>query len=312
MTLSRVVVAGGTGFIGKRLTAALAQAGVSVTVLTRSATPSGLASGVSTRVWTPNSGDASAWRDALCGADAVINLCGHPIATRWSAATKQQIVRSRLDTTDALVRAIVDLAPEARPKCYVGSSAVGYYGPSLSATFDESSDAATDFLADLCAQWEAAAMQLARETDAVRVVLVRTGIVLGGEGGALQKMLPIFKAYLGGPVGSGQQWMSWVHVDDLVRIFIRAAQVASMSGAYNGTGPTPVTMGEFCEALAETMARPNLFAVPGFAVKLLFGEGASVVLDGNRVVPKRLLEEGFEFTYSDARSALKAVVDEGY
>lgn len=317
MSLQNVVIAGGTGFIGSRLTSALLAQGASVTVLTRSAAAgASLPPGATPRVWAPDKlaavgDDWLGWEQALAGADLVVNLAGTPVVARWDPAGRAAIVQSRVASTRALVAAVAALPPERRPRCLVSASAVGYYGVSATAEFDE--DCAPpdcDFLADVCKQWESAAAEGLRAVPETRLVVVRIGVVMGVGGGALARMLPAFQFFVGGPVGSGQQWVSWVHIDDLVRVFIRAGEDESMRGVYNGTAPVPVTMARLSEALAGALKRPNLFPVPEFVLKVAFGEAASVVLDGQRVLPKRLMDHGFQYEYPDVESAMKAVAAE--
>jgi uncharacterized protein len=314
MALEKVVVAGGTGFIGSRLVQTLVDRGVDVTVLTRNAASARhLPTNVKTQPWAPDplkavGGDWVGWQSTLEDADLVVNLCGEPVVARWTESGKQAIIDSRVKPTDALAEAIGKLPREKRPKCVVSTSGVGYYGVSDAARFTEQSSSGHDFLSDLCRDWEGATQPIA---DAgVRVVIMRTGVVLGTGGGALARMLPAFKFFLGGPVGSGRQWVSWIHVDDLVAMYIRAAEDSSVSGVYNATGPEPVTMGDMCAALARALNRPNLFPVPAIALKVLFGEGADVVLTGQHATPKRWLAEGFDFKYRDIDAAMRAIAKE--
>lgn len=317
MSLSRVVIAGGTGFVGSHLVRHLQAQGTSVTVLTRSrSSAASLPPDTDVVVWAPDKlsavgDDWVGWQTALHGADLVVNLCGTPVVSRWSAAGKRAILESRVKATSALAEAIRDMREEKRPKCLASASAVGYYGTSLAAEFDEAAKPAVDdFLADVCVKWEEAAQRPLEGVAGTRVVIVRTGIVMGVGGGAMASMLPPFKAFVGGRVASGEQWMSWVHIDDLVRIFVEAGENEAMEGAYNGTAPRPVTMSEFSQTLADSLNRPNLFPVPAFVLKIMFGEGAKVVVDGQRVLPKRLLEGGFQFRHENVKSAMEAVTKE--
>lgn len=312
MSLSKVVIAGGTGFIGTQLSKALLSQSSSVTILTRKPPTSSKIS-ANYQSWSAKaneSEDLSEWEQALMDADLVVNLCGHPVVSRWTPEGKDLIVNSRVETTEALVNAIKKIPSERRPKCFIGSSAVGYYGVSQDAKFDETSAPAKgDYLSDVCVKWEKATTDGLAGVEGVRTAIVRIGVVMGVGGGALERMLPAFKLFVGGPVGTGQQWVPWVHIDDLVRVFIQVGEDGSKTGAFNATAPTPVTMGELANALGKALGRPSLFPVPGFVLKLAFGEGADVVLQGQQVIPKRLTESGFEFTYADIDSAMKAVAD---
>lgn len=315
MTLGKVVVAGGTGFVGSRLVRALVAKGADVTVLTRSQSSARhLPAKVTARVWTPDQetavGDMShGWEGVLEGTDLVVNLCGVPVVTRWTDTGKREIKESRVKTNSTLADAIVKMSPGNRPKCFVSASGVGYYGVSDDAIFtEESKPAKNDFLAEVSVAWEEAAKPIA--DTGVRVAIMRFGVVLGVGGGALARMLPAFKMFVGGPVGSGNQWVSWIHIDDLVNMIIRCGEDTSISGAYNATAPRPVTMGELSASLARSLNRPNLFPVPDFVLKTVLGESASVVLSGQQVLPKRWEKKNFEFAYPDIDSAMTAVAKE--
>ena len=220
----------------------------------------------------------------------MVNLAGEPIADqRWTPAYRQRLLDSRLVTSEQLVRAMVALA--SPPKVLVSGSAVGYYGTSLEACFTEASPPGDDFLARLCARWEAA-VQAAPE--ACRVVVLRLGIVIGPDGGALGKMLPAFRAGFGGPVGSGQQWMSWIHRHDLCRLIAAALEDPAYAGPYNAVAPEATRMGNFASTLGRVLGRPSLLPVPGPVLQLMLGDGAKVVLEGQQVKPERLLAQGFQ------------------
>lgn len=316
MSLSKVVIAGGTGFIGSNLAKALASRGSAVIVLTRnpSSSSSTLPSNVTLQKWDPQStttSEVTPWADTLTDADLVVNLCGHPVVSRWDDAGRDRIISSRINSTRVLVNAVKRLPQGKRPKCLISASAIGYYGMSRDAVFDEDSSAPSqDFLAQVCVQWEHEVEQGMKDLPDVRVAIVRIGVVMGVGGGALEQMLPVFKMFLGGPVGSGEQWVSWVHVDDLVRVFMEIGENERMKGVFNAAAPNAVNMKELTQALAKALGRPNLFPVPAFALKLLYGEGANVVLEGQHVVPKRLVEAGFEFKHESIQSAMKAVAEE--
>ncbi|MGF1536663.1 MAG: TIGR01777 family oxidoreductase, partial [Elainellaceae cyanobacterium] len=192
-----------------------------------------------------------------------------------------------------------------KPATLINSSAIGYYGTSETATFDEDSPPGNDFLADVCRRWEAAAQPAMDQ--GCRLVILRTGIVLG-KGGALERMVPPFKIFAGGPIGSGRQWFSWIHRDDLVNLILKALNDPGMSGAYNATAPAPVRMTEFCDRLGQVMGRPSWLPVPEFALELLLGDAAKVVLEGQQVVPKRVESSEFEYAYTDVTDALRDIL----
>lgn len=316
MSLQKVVIAGGSGFIGKRLTATLLSQGASVVVLSRSpATADSLQDGVTTHVWAPvegeAGGDGQGWEKALADADLVVNLAGTRVVSQWDEPRRRSIRDSRVKSTSALADAIGRLPPERRPRCLVSASGVGYYGISTTAEFHEGSASPDDdFLADVCREWESAATEGLRDVPETRLVVVRIGVVMGAGGGAFSRMFPAFRSFLGGPIGSGHQWVSWVHIDDLVRLFIRAGEDESMNGVYNGTAPEPVRMTRFSKAIAGALNRPNLFPVPSFVIKMKYSDGASVVLDGQRVIPRRVIEHGFQYKYPEVEDAMKAVAAE--
>lgn len=306
----KVAVTGGTGFVGSGLVQALQTAGHEVLVLTRDVAkarkifPAVAFPNVTPIAYTPQtSGD---WQTAIAGCDGVVNLAGAPISERWTAAHKRAMLESRQVGTEKLVEAIAQA--DVKPKVLVSASAIGYYGTSETATFDETSmPAANDFLSQICQVWEAAALK-AKDIDGVRLVIPRIGIVLG-KGGALERMLTPFRLFAGGPIGSGKQWFSWIHRDDLVAILMRALTDESMSGIYNATAPTPVRMGQACEALGQALNRPSWLPVPDFVIEALLGDGAVVVLEGQQVLPKHLQTAGFEYQYPTVGQAMKAVVE---
>lgn len=298
----RVIVTGGTGFIGSKLCGRLVAKGHDVIALTRDASRSRDHVHPSVRVasWA----EGAAWEGFLDGAGALVNLAGETIAQRWTDAAKKRITRSRLNAASRLEAAAAKAAQ--KPAVLVNASAVGYYGPRGDEILDESASAGDGFLAKLCVDWEAAARAL--EPLGTRVVLLRTGVVLGAEGGALAKMLPPFKAFAGGPLGTGTQWMSWIHLDDLVDLAVFAIENPAVSGPLNATAPNPVTMRTFATALGRALHRPSFARAPAAAIRLALGEMATVVLDGQRVVPKKALDLGFEFGFTDVLPALRDVI----
>ena len=299
----KVVITGGTGLVGSALASTLTSRGDNVVILTRdrfkargSVKPAiGKDAGALAFVETQD------FADAVRGAYAIVNLAGESISTRWTDEIKREIKSSRIRITELVATTINELPEEDRPKVLVSASALGYYGTSMSATFDEQSPGGTDYLAEVCRDWEAAAS--AAEVE--RRVIVRIGIVLSNEGGALAKMVPLFQMFAGGPPGEGSQWFSWIHRDDLVNMLITAIDDSRYEGVVNGVAPSPVRMSEFCSRLGQTLGRPNWLPVPGFALNAVLGEGASVVLDGQRVVPSRAQELGFQFRTTSVQQCLE-------
>jgi len=302
----RVVVTGGTGFIGSALCANLVAAGHLPVVLTRDPTGARrkLGEPVEAVAWEPPR--AGGWTQALNGTDAVINLAGESIAAkRWSARQKRAIRESRVATTRTLVEALAGLA--SRPKVLISASASGYYGPRGDLPVDESAAPGTDFLAQVCSDWEREAQ--AAEALGLRVALIRTGVVLGRNGGALQKLLPPFRVFVGGPLGSGRQGFPWVHLDDLVGIYRLALEQESVAGPLNAAGPAPLTNRQFCQALGRALGRPCWLPVPAFALKILLGELAEpLLLQGQKLIPARTEQLGYQFKYRTAEAALRNVV----
>jgi uncharacterized protein (TIGR01777 family) len=298
----KVVVSGGTGFIGRALVARLRQGGHDVAVLSRSGTRSNLPPEIRVVPWPPGAGGSR--EPTFEGADAIVNLAGENVAQRWTASAKERIESSRVEGTRRLVEAIA--AARMRPSVFVSASAVGYYGARGDQELSEDATPGEDFLARTCRKWEAEAE--AAEPLGVRVARIRIGVVLAADGGALARMLPAFRALAGGPVGSGAQWMSWIHRDDLVELFVFALSEPAASGALNGTAPAPVRNRDFATTLGRALHRPALLPAPAAAVRLLFGEMATMVLSGQRVVPRRALDLGFRFRFPDLGSALRDVL----
>lgn len=295
-----VTVTGATGLIGSRLVRALRDHGDAVTVLSRSPEKAQARLGVEAVAWDPLAGPAPA--EALAGRDAVVHLAGEPVAQRWNAEVKERIRDSREVGTRNLVAGLAAVAEPERPRTLVSASAVGYYGARGDERVPESTPPGDDFLARVCVAWE-------READAaaghgVRVAKIRTGVVLDKTGGALKTMLPPFRLGVGGPVAGGDQQLPWIHVDDLVALYLRALTDTAWSGAYNGAAPEPVTNKAFSKALGRALRRPAVAPVPAFALRLLYGEMAEVVTEGQRAVPERALEQGFAFRHPDLGAAL--------
>jgi uncharacterized protein (TIGR01777 family) len=292
-----ITITGASGMIGRRLLKHLMNAGHKVTVLSRHA-GTNMPAGVKVSVWE---GVALPPEEALRDADAVIHLAGEPLVQRWSAEAKRRIHDSRVVSTRNLVAAMTKLAK--KPAVLVNSSAIGYYGSRGDEVLDEGSAAGRGFLPDLCAEWEKEAR--AAEGLGIRVVCMRTGIALDARGGALKKMLPPFKMGAGGRLGDGRQWMSWIHVEDLVSLFRFAMETESVRGPINGVAPNPVTNADFTKALGSAVHRPAIFPVPSFGLKMLFGEMSEVLLDSQRVTPKAAEAAGFRFRFPQLDGALK-------
>ncbi len=294
----KVAITGATGFVGSKLVKKLLAQGDQVLVLTRNASKA-QAQFPQAEVVQYRPLETGDWQKSIEGCNAVVNLAGEPIAEKkWTAEQKKIILESRELGTQKIVEAIEQA--NNKPQVLISASAIGYYGVSETASFDEASPAGNDFLAEICQKWEAAA-----KTASIRTVVLRFGIVLGN-GGALAKMLPAFKMFMGGPIGTGNQWFSWIQVDDVVAMILAGLKDASMTGTFNATAPQPVKMKDLCGQLGAVMARPSWMPVPGFVLETMLGEGATVVLDGQQVLPKGLLDRGFKFQYPELPAALRA------
>jgi uncharacterized protein (TIGR01777 family) len=298
--MAAITITGATGLIGKRLIGALSQRGDTVTVLSRDASKQ--IEGATVAGWDPMSGPAPA--TALSGRDAVVHLAGEPVAQRWNAERKQAILESRETGTRNLVAGIA--AADDWPSALIAASAVGYYGPRGDEVIDEATPPGSDFLAGVCVAWERESQAAAEH--GLRVVQLRTGVVLDKSGGALAKMLPPFKAGAGGPVAGGRQYMPWIHVDDVVGMYVAAIDDTSWSGAYNASAPQPVTNAEFSKALGRALHRPAFAPAPAFALKILFGEMAEIVTTGQRAVPAHALADGYAFAHADLDEALASAL----
>jgi uncharacterized protein (TIGR01777 family) len=299
--MARVLVAGGSGFIGQALVARLVERKDAVTVLTRRR--EGTRDGLDLQHWDPSDRAAPPLATAY---DVIVNLAGAPaVGVRYTERTKARILESRVESTDWLVRAIERAEP--KPRVFVASSAIGYYGSRLdTARVDESAPAGDDFLARVCVAWEAAAERA--EAFGVRVVRARTGIVLSERGGALESLLRPFKLFVGGPIGSGEQGFSWIHLDDEVAALLRAIDDDALRGPVNLCAPEPVSNAELSRIIGELLHRPAALKAPGFALKALFGEGAEPLLGGQWGVPRALEQVGFAFKYTSIRTALRALL----
>jgi len=298
----RALVTGATGFVGRRLLEHLDRPVVLTRDTRRASATLGARAG---RIvaWNPLAGPAPA--EAFEGVDAVFHLAGESVAeARWSAAQKRRILESRTVGTRHLVAGLSACA--ARPPVLVSASAVGFYGNRGDDELTEAEGPGHDFLADVCVAWEKEA-EAARDLG-MRVVAARTGIVLGAGGGALQRMLLPFKLGAGGPLGSGRQWMPWIHVTDLARLYLHAAATSTLVGPMNAVAPNPVRNVEFTKALARQLRRPAFLPAPYFGLRLAFGEFAKVLFDSQRVVPRAALESGFRFHYPDLAGALADIL----
>jgi uncharacterized protein len=296
----RVTITGATGRIGERLIAALTERGNEVTVLSRSPQRAAAALGVEALGWQPEQEPAPV--AALAGRDAVIHLAGEDVAQRWSDAAKRRLLASRELGTRNLVAGL--RAADPRPAALVSASAVGYYGPRGDERVTEATPPGDDFLASVCVAWEREAA--AAEALGVRVVRVRTGVVLDRGGGALAKMLPFFRLGIGGPVAGGRQRLPWIHVDDLVALYVAALDGADWSGPVNATAPNPPTPQEFSRALGRALRRPAILPVPALAIRALYGQMAAIVVTGQRAVPERPLALGFRFAHPELDEALRS------
>ena len=303
----KIVIAGATGLIGKALTKKLIDNGEDVIIFSRNIAKS--------KELIPNAKDHIEWRingstnpqviDALKDADAVINLAGENVLSRrWTKKHKENIYNSRVKGTRKLTEAI--LKSNNTLKTYISASAVGIYGSRDNNTFEDS-ETGNDFLANVVKDWESASSGL--EKFNTRRVHLRIGIVLSTEEGALKKLLLPFKLFVGGPLGNGKQWFPWIHIDDVVELFLYSIYNSSVEGAVNTASPNPLRMKEFCKVLGKTIKRPSFFNVPSIALKILFGEGGDVLLTGAKVLPKRAVDFGYKFKFENAEKALENLLN---
>lgn len=304
----KVAITGATGFVGSRLVERLHKEGHQVLVLTRNPSaaqkvfPNSAFPNLEIIGYTPT--ESGSWQQALAGYDGAVNLAGEPITEgRWTPERKQEILNSRKLGTQKIVEAIAKANP--KPSVLVNASAIGYYGTSETATFDETSPSGDDFLAQVCQAWEAEAQKV--KATGTRLVIMRLGIVLG-MGGAIAKMVTPFKLYAGGPIGTGRQWFSWIHREDIVNLILLALTRSDIEGLLNATAPNPVRMAEFCQTMGQVLNRPSWLPVPNFALEALMGDGAMVVLEGQQVLPKRTLANGFEYQYPTVKQALEEIL----
>ncbi len=299
----KILMTGGTGFVGTQLTSRLTRDHHEVTVLTRSLKGTKEAfPGISYLEGDPTK--KGPWQESIKKHDAVINLAGASIFSKWTEEHKKAIRESRVNTTRNIVEGIP--SDPGRPFTLLSTSAIGYYGFHGDEELNEDSAPGTDFLARIAVEWEGEALK-ARDKGA-RVATTRFGIVMGEKGGALSQMIPLFKKYIGGPIGSGKQWFSWVHTKDLAEAFIFLLKHPEISGPVNVCSPNPVRNTDLAKALGKALHRPSFVPAPAFMVKLVLGEFGSVILEGQRVIPRKLLESGFVFQYPDIEKALKSIL----
>ncbi len=307
----KLLLTGCTGFIGRELIPSLINEGHSLTVMSRQSKEKlkMIANDLNLRVIKMNPAEASAWnnqevQNSLQSCEGVINLAGEPIAEkRWTTDHCKEITNSRIDTTNNLIKNLRNLRKP--PKVLINASAIGFYGSHPQTEFNEDNIQGDDFLANVCKEWESGAKNKPRAT---RLLIVRIGIVLAKDGGALGKMLPIFRAGLGGPIGDGKQWMSWIHRTDLCNLINESVKNSAWSGVVNGVAPNPVRMNEFSNSLGQALGRPSLLAVPGPILKLILGDGARVVLEGQNVKPQSLKKLKFKFRFPTINDAFKAIL----
>jgi len=299
----KILITGGTGFVGSQLTVRLIQDGNEVTILTRSGKR--LEKGSKGPCYLQ--GDPTQkgpWQEAIQDHDAVINLAGASIFAKWTEGYKRVLRESRVSTARNIVEGVS--SDPAKKITLFSTSAVGYYGFCGDQELTEESPPGEDFLAQMAVEWEGEALK-AKDKGA-RVVITRFGIVLGEKGGALGQMIPLFKKYIGGPIGSGKQWFSWVHIKDLAEAFAFLIKHPEISGPVNVCAPNPVRNKDLAKALGKALHRPSFMPAPGFMVKIVLGEFGSVILKGQRVIPKRLLDSGFAFQYPDINKALQGIL----
>jgi len=298
----RILISGATGFIGRKLIDELIRQDYHDIAILSTRPDSISMNQVEVFPWNPMKGEI----DVRCldGVDVVINLAGESIASsRWSTERKERILQSRVRATKLLVDKI--RGSGANPKKFISASAIGVYGNRGDELLDEKSSSGNGFLAEVCKRWELAALE--QNIESMKAIIIRIGLVLDGNGGALEKMVRPFKLGLGGKLGSGNQYMSWIHLDDLVKIFIWAMQTPGVDGIYNGVAPHPVTNEEFTVKFGEAMRRPTILPVPSLALKLALGEMSSLLLEGQRVLPDRLIKSGFQFNYDQLDLCLRDI-----
>lgn len=297
----KFLVTGATGFVGQRVVKQLTDGGDQVVVLTRNIAKGALYFGNKCQYFLWSDTSTLPPKEAFDGVDVIINLMGEGIADkRWDEKQKKKIYDSRIVATNNLIEVIKDLPK--KPQALISASAVGIYGNRGDEEISEGSSTADDFLARICKDWEQSAYKA--KDFGLRTAIIRIGVVIGKNGGALKKMLPIFKLGAGGPVGSGKQFMSWIHVDDIASMFVRAGKDTSFEGVFNGTAPYPATSKDFAKELGKVLHRPAFAPAPSIALKLVFGEMSQVLLDGQKVLPVKFKEKKFNYKYPTLEMAL--------
>lgn len=304
-----VVITGATGFIGRALCSELVEAGHQVVGLSRNPAKGAELLGARVTVVGWDGKSAQGWGKHADGARAIVNLAGENIASgRWTQPQRRRILQSRLDAGRAVTDAVAQA--DKKPDVVIQSSGIGYYGSRWDEIIDESSSAGKGFLSQVARDWEDSTKDV--KSFGTRHVVIRTGVVLGADGGALPRLLTPFRLFLGGPLGSGKQWFPWIHLDDEVGAIRFLIERDDLDGAFNLTAPEPPTLKGFCRALGKAMGRPSWLPVPGFLLRLMFGEMAKeVLLSGQRAVPRRLLEAGYSFEYPGTMSALEHILSQG-
>jgi uncharacterized protein (TIGR01777 family) len=306
---NRIIITGATGFIGRALGRRLVEAGYDVVALSRSPDKKGVSFADQVKVVGWDAETAEGWINYADGAYAIVNLAGENIGSgRWTKRKKHRILESRLNAGKAVVEA-AELT-ENKPKVVIQASGIGYYGDRGDEVLDESFLPGSGFLTEVATQWEDSTKRV--ESFGVRHVIIRTGAVLGPNGGFLSRVTLPFRLFIGGRLGSGKQWISWIHIDDEVKAIRFLIEKEDLRGAFNLISPNPLTSKDFYRVLGKVMKRPSWLPVPGFMLRLILGEMAKeLILSGQRAVPKRLLESGFEFLYPDAESALRKILNAG-